>query len=76
MRKWLDWFRPYPELKTVIVNMKQQETVFRGVVWKLTGPFVVLRNVVQLSNHAGREGTRLDGEVLVLLADVDFIQVL
>jgi hypothetical protein len=76
MRSWLDWFRPYPELRTVIVNLKDSETVFRGVVWRRRGPFVILRNATLLSDHTGREATRVDGEVVVQLRDIDFLQVL
>lgn len=75
---WLDRFRPYPELRTVIVNLKNSETVFRGVVWQRRGPFVILRNTTLLGDprQAGKDATRVDGEVLVQLADIDFIQVL
>lgn len=69
----LDWFRTYPELRTVIVNL-MSGTSFRGVVWRRTGPFVVLRNA-QLLQKTG-PATPVDGEVVVQLADIDFIQVL
>lgn len=69
---WLDRFRPYPELKTVIVNLKNNAAALQGVVWKRRGPFLVLRNVVLL----GDQSKRLTGEVLVQLQDVEFIQVL
>lgn len=69
---WLDYFRPYPELKTVIVNLKSG-TGFRGVLWRQAGPYLVLRNVEILQDRAG--GKAVDGEVLVKQVDVDFIQV-
>lgn len=71
--KILDFFRPYPELRTVIVNLKSGRA-FRGVVWRRRGPFMVLRNAELLKDRAG--GNRLDGEVLVERVDIDFIQVL
>lgn len=73
-----NWLRPYPELRTVIVNLKNSETVFRGVVWQRRGPFVILRNATLLGDprKSGKDATRVDGEVLVQLADIDFIQVL
>jgi hypothetical protein len=68
-----DYFRPYPELRTVIVNLKSG-TAFRGVVWRQRGPFMVIKNAELLKDKAG--GAPLDGEVLVQKVDVDFIQVL
>lgn len=73
---FLDRFRPYPELRTVIVNMKESDTVFQAVLWRRRWPFVILRNVVLLSDHTGQDSKRLTGEVLVQLRDIDFIQVL
>jgi small nuclear ribonucleoprotein (snRNP)-like protein len=70
--KFLDYFRPYPELRTVIVNLKSG-TAFRGVVWRKRGSFVILRNAEILKDKAG--GSRIDGEVLVERSDIDFIQV-
>lgn len=70
----LDRFRPYPELKSAIVNLKSG-TSFRGVIWRVKRPFLVIRNVNVLT-QAGNKLTTLNGEVVVLLADVDFIQVM
>ena len=70
---FLDRFRPYPELRTVIVNLKSG-TAFRGVVWRRRGPFIILKNAELLKDQAG--GNRLDGEVLVERDDIEFIQVL
>jgi hypothetical protein len=71
--KFLDRFRAYPELRTVIVNLKSG-TAFRGVVWRRRGPFMILKNAELLKDKAG--GSPLDGEVLVQQSDIDFIQVL
>jgi small nuclear ribonucleoprotein (snRNP)-like protein len=70
-----DRFRPYPELKTVIVNLRSG-TSFRAVVRQCAGQFVVLRNVEMLQDRDHTERHLVDGEVLVKLSDVDFIQVL
>lgn len=75
MKFWQRWFRPYPELRSVIVNLKSG-TAFRGLVWRRRGPFMVLRNVEILrdvSNSVARQV--LDGEVAVKMADIDFLQV-
>lgn len=70
---FLDRFRPYPELKAAIVNLKSG-TSFRGVIWQVKRPFLVVRNVEVLS-QADRKTRVLSGEVVVLLEHVDFIQV-
>lgn len=75
MRRLFDYFRPYPELRTVIVNLKSG-TAFRGVVWRRRGPFVVLRKAELLRQAERSPATSLDGEVLVQRADIDFIQVI
>lgn len=74
MPDFFDRFRPYPELRTVIVNLRSG-TSFRGVIWRRTGPFVVVRNTEMLQDRGQAERHTLDGEVIVKLADIDFIQV-
>jgi hypothetical protein len=72
---WLDRFRPYPQLRQVIVNLKSG-TAFRALIWRRSGPFLVLREVEMLSDRDSRMQPRAtSGEVLVQLVDVDFIQV-
>jgi len=70
----LDRFRPYPELKTGIINLKSG-TSFRGVIWRLVEPYMVLRNVEILQDRDHAERHAVDGEVIVKLSDIDFIQV-
>ena len=49
----------------------------RGVIWRRRGPFVVLRNVALLQDRGQpSKKVSVDGEVLVRLDDIDFIQVL
>lgn len=67
-------FRPYPELKTGIVNLKSG-TSFRGVVWKVAGSFLALRNVEMLQDMGKAARHVVDGEVVVNLSEIDFIQV-
>ena len=69
-----DRFRPYPELKTVIVNLRSG-TSFRAVVMKCAGQFVVLRNVTMMQDRDNTARKAVDGEVIVKLADIDFMQV-
>lgn len=71
----LDRFRPYIELKTGIVNL-QSGTSFRCVIWRRSGSFLVLRNVEMLQDRERSIHKAVDGEVIVKLADVDFVQVL
>lgn len=66
-------FERYPTLRQVIVNTKT-DRAFRGVVWKRTRGYLVLRNVEML--RAKGETTPMDGEVLIESSNVDFIQVI
>lgn len=70
-----DRFRPYPELKVGIVNLKSG-TAIRGVVWKVSGPYMVIRNAELLQDRGKDARLVMDGEAVVRLADVDFVQVL
>lgn len=69
-----DLFRPYPELKAGIVNLKSG-TSFRCVVFKVTDSFAVLRNVEILQSLGKDTRHVVDGEVVVNLSEIDFIQV-
>jgi len=68
-------FRPYPELKTVIVNLKSG-TAFRGVAWSINRKHIILRSVELLSDRGRDVNQSIDGETLVFRAEVDFLQVL
>lgn len=68
-----DRFRPYPVLKTVIINLKSG-TAFKGVVYRLAGGFVVLRNVQMIENRGQKAQHDVDGEVIVSVTEVDFMQ--
>lgn len=71
---WFNW-RGFPRLETVIVNL-HSGTVFRAILYKQAGAFLVLRQVEMLSDRDSKmEPQAVAGEVLVKLADVDFLQV-
>jgi small nuclear ribonucleoprotein (snRNP)-like protein len=69
------FFRKYPELKKVIVNLKSG-TSFRGLIWDHTGSYVVMREVEMLSDRDNTTRKAVDGEIAVRAVDIDFIQVL
>jgi len=71
---FFDRFRPYPELHMAIVNLTSG-TAFRGVIWRRRGPFLVLRSAELLQDRDTAVNKKVDGEVIVKMADVDFIQV-
>jgi len=63
----------YPEVKQVIVNTKTDKS-FRGVLWSRRRGYIVLRNVSLLQPRG--EAIKMDGEVVIESANVDFIQVI
>ena len=65
-------FRFYALVQRVIVNLKTDKA-FQGVLWKRAGDYLVLRSAVL---HEKGEVRKVDGEVLIFIGDVDFIQVL
>jgi hypothetical protein len=66
----MNLFRTYPELKEAIVNLKSG-TAFRGLVYRKAGMFYVMRQAVLLPDNKP-----IDGELLVKIDDIDFIQLL
>lgn len=70
----MDLFRRYPVLRECIVNLKDGETAFRGVVWRRRDGYLVLRNARLLKGKG--ETVLVDGEVAVPVANVEFIQVM
>lgn len=59
--------------RRVLVNLKT-EKAFRGVLFAKRGPLLVLKDVELL--EAGRDPVRIDGDVLIERANLDFVQVL
>lgn len=66
-------FRRYPTLRRVVVNTRTDRS-FRGVLWRRRWGYLVLRDVELVKT--GGETVRMDGEVVIEGANVDFIQVL
>ena len=58
--------------KRVVINLADK--AFSGVLWAKRGPLLVLRDVELL--EAGRQPQRVDGEVVIERAKVEFTQVL
>lgn len=68
--------RPYLEIKTVIINLKSG-SAFKGLIYKVDGDFVIVKDAALLSDRGQHIGEkRIDGELVLLLANVDFVQVL
>jgi hypothetical protein len=67
-------FEPYPVLRRVIVNLKSG-TAIRAVVWGRRGQWLILREAL-LRERGQTAPVPLDGEVAVVVADIDYIQVL
>ncbi len=68
-----EMFNRYPVLERCIVNLKGGKA-FRGIVWERRGRYLVLRQAEVLK--PGGEAVRVDGQVAVLEADVEFLQVI
>jgi hypothetical protein len=68
-------FDRYPTLKRVIINCKGQDApAFRGVLWQRRGGYLVLRDAQMLRPRM--EAVVMDGEVLIPVANIEFLQVL
>lgn len=70
---WRFPWEPPALLRTVIVNLKS-ETAIKGVLWGKRGQWLILRDAYALT--VGHEPTKVDGECLVLMENIDFVQVL
>jgi len=66
-------FRRYPTLRRVIVNTKTDKA-FRGLLWRKAHGIMVLRNAELLRDNG--TSIKVDGEVVIEVNDIDFIQVL
>ncbi len=68
-------FQRYPVLERGIINLKSG-TVFRGVIYRKVNGYLVLVQVEMLSDRDSKMDPKVtNGEVLVRLDDVDFIQI-
>lgn len=62
----------YPFARGAIVNLKSGKS-FRGILWDSQGGFLVLREAHMLQSN--QNPVKLDGELCIPSAEVDFIQV-
>jgi len=81
MHKLFDSFRKYPELRQCVISLRSG-TCFRGVIWKRTSDYLIVKNV-EITHERGeiqktKDGKfpRVDGEVFVGTNHIDFVQVL
>ncbi len=65
--------KPYPCLRRVIVNTKSGGA-FRGALWDRQGDYLVLRDAEMLKGRG--ETLPMDGEIVIDISNVDFMQVL
>jgi len=65
-------FDSYPSLRQVIVNLKGGDS-FRGVLWRKRRSYLVLRQAIMLRSE---KPLPVDGEVLVFIPEISFMQVL
>jgi len=74
LQRLLFW-RPPCLLRTVLVNLKTDPDVLRGVLWASRGSWLVLREPELL--RAGQPAARLEGgEVVIHRSNVAYLQVL
>lgn len=67
------WMLGYPFTRTAIVNLKSGKS-FRAILWDSQGGFLVLREAHMLQERMAP--VKLDGEVCIPRAEIDFIQVI
>jgi hypothetical protein len=70
----LYWWRPPCLLRAVIVNMKDDPTAIRGVLWSSRGAWLTFRDCSLLPPTGNP--TRIDGEVVLHRDNLAFLQVL
>lgn len=76
MYSFRSWLLGYPFVRRVIVATKSGKD-FRGILWDRHGEYLVLRDA-ELLQGQGRTttATKIDGELVIERANVDYIQVL
>lgn len=70
-----DLFRPYPVRRSGIVNLKSN-SAFTGVIWQVSQGWLVLKNAEMLQDQGRKVQIPMDGEVVLSVKDIDFIQVI
>lgn len=72
---WLLWKRPPCLRQAVIVNLKSDDaTALRGVLWSASGDWLTLKQAALVTRAAAP--TSMDGDVVIPLSNVSFIQVI
>ena len=68
-------FRPYIARKNAIINLKSGKS-FKGYIQRVAGAWLVLHHVEELNTRDPLTPYTqpVDGELVVAIADVDFIQ--
>lgn len=64
----------YPVKREAIVNLKQNDRAFRGIIWGAGGGVLQLRQAALIEH--GAKPVQMDGVVLIPLANIDFVQML
>lgn len=68
------WFRRHPGLqREVLVNLVDDKTAVRGVLWAQTGPWLVVKRASLLRTPG--QPVPMDGDVVLERTKVLFIQV-
>jgi hypothetical protein len=72
--RWLLFWRPPCLLRTVIVNVKHDDSsAIKGVLWSTRGPWLTFRNCELLKPG---QTTTIDGDVVIHRSTISFLQVL
>ena len=70
---WICFWRPPARLRRVIVNLTYTQTeALQGVLWSYRGGWITLRDASGLTS--GQRPTPIDGDVLVHIRQVAYIQ--
>lgn len=63
----------WPVRSTVVANLTTG-SAFKGVLWKKTGPLLIMRDVSYL--QVGHDPVPMDGEIVVEREKVEYLQTL
>jgi hypothetical protein len=68
------WWQPPCLLRSVVVNLKGEDSAVQGLLWGMRGPWLVIRQPTLVrAGHADAMTT--DGEVVIHRENISFIQV-
>jgi hypothetical protein len=74
---WLAWWRPPCLLRTVAVNLKDEPTALIGVLWRVRGPWLVLRGAeVQVQGNPPEKLAPGMSDLVIDRRNVSYIQLL